>query len=297
MMRHSSSPERPEGTVLITPAAAHRERAHSAPDVLNSPLPRHPTSTSLPLQGVPASLPSPPFTRKPINTSLVAEYLSLMETYRILRELNTLKDSTVATSEAPLPNQRTTQSLPSRSDLTPSPDLYFLNTAAEDASEVAPKVAEALTDLVTAVGEAISSFIQAVAEAISTFLQDLAAAIEEKPAVLLLGLIPLFFLLLSLFTSGKFPGHAYAGVSHGVMSGYSGRSVFSSSPSSPATLLLDVSTAEALATHILTQVEAFEARLKPTLPLKLEKSADHLEESVDSLYKSTDEGNDKSIFH
>ena len=221
----------------------------------------------------------------------------MMETFSVLRQLNTINNSTVARSEPPLlSQQRITHTLPSRTDLTPSPDLYFLNTAAEDASEVAPKVAEALTDLVTAIGEAISSFVQAVAEAISTFLQDLAAAIEEKPAVLLLGIIPLFFLLLHLFTS-KSPVHSYGGASHGMMSGYSGRSASSSLSASSATLLLDVPTAEALATHILAQVQDFEARLRSNLPLGLKELDDHLEEPAPSLQKSADEESDEIIFH
>ena len=212
-------------------------------------------------------------TRRPINTALVAEYLALMETFTKLRELNGLKNSTIAINEVHF--QHPPLVLPQSE---PSSDLRILNYAAKDASEVAPRIAEAITDLITAIGNAISSFVEAIAEAISTFLQDLAAAIEEKPAILLLGILPLFLLLLHLFTSGHSFGSGHMSGGYGHKPGYSGRSVSFSSPSSAA-LLLDVPTAEALAVHILALVQDFEARYGSSSPLEPKELPVYVQES------------------
>lgn len=138
-------------------------------------------------------------------------------------------------------------------DLVPTPDLYFLNDAAEGASELGPKITTAITDLVTNIGEAVGEFFSSVAEAISTFFQDIATAINETPAVILLGLIPLFFVLISYFlTSGKGIGVTY--MTHG--GGYNGRRLRAA-----AGLHSDLDETELMARLLLAQIESFERRL------------------------------------
>lgn len=198
------------------------------------------------------------------NPELLANYDALIKALQVVYEVNRLRQISVLDKvDSGLRNPQSQNPV-----FNTTADLYFLNDAAESATKLAPKITTAISTLFTSIGEAISTFFQSIAEAISTFFQDLATAISETPAILLLGLIPLFFVLLSFFlTSGKgfgFGHHHFIGHGGG---GYGGRS--------SSTLYLHE--AEVLARFVLAQIDAFEERITSELSLE-----DTISEPVDS---------------
>ncbi|KAK3878862.1 hypothetical protein Pcinc_016549 [Petrolisthes cinctipes] len=268
--RQASSSSSPQSSLSSQSSSLLSSLPQSSPHLTSSPPSSSSSSQSL-SPSHPQSSHSPSSSSSTgsfVPSASLTNYHALVETLRIMNEINKLRQTPTVVGQTHSNTGQPVQSQPppshqypvssdvpiASSDLVPTPDLYFLNDAAKGASKLAPKITTAITDLVTNLGEAVGEFFSSIAEAISTFFQDIAKAINETPAVILLGLIPLFFVLISYFlTSGKGIGVGLHAMNQG--GGYSGRTLWRGNA-----LHSDLDDTEALARLLLAQIENFERR-------------------------------------